>query len=308
LFWTCCGVGAIQALVLLAASPWLADTYAIGALLPMVAATGLKVFCVSASIVPHQLLAKHLRFRESGIVQTLCSLAEGSAKIGLASLGFGAWTLVLANVVRGLVLLGSALWLADFRPRAHFLWAEARGYLSFGARIAGSGALYQTYRNADYFLIGKLLGVEVLGLYRVAFEVGMQPLEVLLNLVNRVAYPIYAKVADDRVALRTALLRSTRSLLLLGAPIVAFLDQSADHLLAVVTAHRWSAATPAIAVLAWGCATTRSACSQPGCCAARVGVACASCSWRGTAAARCCCWPWAPRCASAGRLRARSAC
>ncbi len=252
LLWTCCAIGVLQALVLIAASPWIADVYVVSSLLPMVATTGLKVFFVSASIVPHQLLSKHLKFREASIVQTLCSLAEGAAKILLASLGFGAWSLVLANVVRGLVLVISALSLAEMRPRMHFAWSEARGYLSFGLRIAGSGVLYQTYRNADYFLIGKMLGVDVLGIYRVAFEVGMQPLEVLLNLINRVSYPIYAKLADDRDALRAALLRSTRSLVLLGAPIVAFLFQSSDHVLALVTAARWAEASPAIQILVWG--------------------------------------------------------
>jgi O-antigen/teichoic acid export membrane protein len=73
-------------------------------------------------------------------------------------------------------------------------------------RLVGLGARfpYQGYRNADYFLVGKLLGVEALGIYRIAFDLGMQPVEVVINLINRVSYPIYVKLAHDGRALEAA--------------------------------------------------------------------------------------------------------
>ncbi len=252
LFWLSSGIGLLQALLLGAAAPLLAHTYALPVLLPMVLVTAAKMLLISASVVPHQLLSKHLRFKQAGLAQTLCTLAEGSAKIGFAAAGLGAWALVLSNVVRGMALLGAVLWLGDFRPRRHFAWAEARGYLRFGTRIAASGLLYQGYRNADYFLVGKVLGVEALGLYRVAFEIGMMPLEVLINLINRVSYPIYANLAYDPQRLKAAFLRSTRSLTLLGAPIVVFLYVAAADLVALITSAPWADAVPAIQVLVWG--------------------------------------------------------
>lgn len=252
LFWLATAIGVGLAAVLALAAPVLAHVYEVAALLPMIAVTGVKLVGLGSALVPHQLLSKNLQFREAGIAQTLCTIGEATAKISLASLGFGAWSLVLANASRGLLLLGSTLWLSGFRPRAHFNWSEVREHQRFGMRVATAGLFYQGYRNADYFLIGKMLGVEALGVYRVAYEIGMQPLEVVLNLINRVSYPIYAKVAHDVDALRSAFLRSTRSMTLLTAPIAGFLFFATTDLLPLVTHARWSAATPAVQILVWG--------------------------------------------------------
>lgn len=252
LFWLTSGIGLLLGGVMLAISPLVASAYAVPALVPMVAVTGVKLWLVGTAVVPQQLLSKHLRFREAGAVQTFSTAGEGLLKVGLAVAGFGAWALVLANVFRGVVLLTSAIAISRFVPRLHFRWREVSGYLKFGVRVAASGLLYQCYKNADYFLVGKILGVEVLGIYRAAFDLAMQPLEMVLNVVNRVAYPVYAKIASDTAALRTALLRSTRSLTLICAPLVAFLFFAAGDLLAVITHERWGAAEPAVQLLVWG--------------------------------------------------------
>lgn len=252
LFWLATLIGLGLAVILAASAPFVADVYKVPVLLPMIALTGVKLITLGSALVPHQLLSKNLKFREAGAAQALCTLGEATTKIALASLGFGAWSLVLANALRGPLLLGSVLWLSGFRPRAHFSWREVSGYQSFGLRIATSGLFYQGYRNADYFLIGKVLGVEALGVYRVAYEIGMQPLEVVLNLVNRVSYPIYAKVAHDVLALKGAFLRSTRSMTLLAAPIAAFLFFATSDLIPLVTHPRWTDAVPAVRILVWG--------------------------------------------------------
>ena len=65
-----------------------------------------------------------------------------------------------------------------------------------------SSIIYHAYRNADFLLIGRFLGTEVVGIYRVAFELGMTPLDAVLQIVNRVQYPIYARLQADAAALR----------------------------------------------------------------------------------------------------------
>jgi O-antigen/teichoic acid export membrane protein len=252
LFWLASGIGLGLSLLMLAVSPFVASAYALPVLLPMMLVAASKLLFVGVAVVPQQLLSKHLKFREAGVVQTVCTIGEALTKLTLAALGFGAWALVLATVARGVVLVMAVLGLSGFRPRAHFVFEEVRGYLKFGVRIALSGLIYQGYRNADYFLVGRMLGVEALGVYRVAFEVGMQPLEVVLTLINRVSYPIYAKLAHDTLLLKNALLRSTRSMTLIGAPVVAFLYFAAGDVLALITHARWAEAVPAVRLLVLG--------------------------------------------------------
>lgn len=251
LFWLTSAIGLALGSLLVALAPLLAAFYAQAELTPLIAFSGLKLLLVGMSVVPLQLLSKRLQFKEIGAVQTLASLGEGSVKIVFAFAGAGAWALVLGNVGRGLVLLAALAGIAAFRPQLHFAYAETRRFVRFGLRVAGSSVIYQLYKNADYFLVGKFLGVEVLGLYRVAFDVAMQPTEAVMVVVGRAGFPVYSRLAQDLSALRKTFLSNTRSLLLMVAPVAAFIFFATDELLELLGGGRWSASVPAVQILVW---------------------------------------------------------
>ncbi len=251
LFWLTSAVGFGLGVVMLGLGPALAYTYDQAELAPLVYASSLKLVLVGVAVVPMQLLSKRLEFREIGTVQTLSSLGEGLVKIAFAFGGAGAWALVIGNVARGIVLL-IALWvLASFRPQMHFALAETRRFVRFGLQVAGSGALYQVYKNADYFLVGKLLDIEALGLYRVAFDVAMQPTDTIIAVVGRVGFPVFSRLSHDVKALRATFASNTRSLFLMVAPLAALIFMCAHQLFEVVGQGRWLGAVPAVQVLVW---------------------------------------------------------
>ena len=251
LFWLTSAVGVGLGLVLLGLAPVLAHTYAEAALGPLVAFSALKLTLVGIGVVPQQLLSKRLRFREIGAVQTVSSLGEGLVKIALAAAGSGAWALVIAIVSRGVVLL-AALWVfSEFRPRRHFALEETRRFVRFGLPVAGSSALLFLYKNADYFLVGKLLGVEALGLYRVAFEVAMQPTETIIAIVGRVGFPVFSRLSRDLPALRATFASNTRSLFLMVVPLAVLIFFGAPALFEIVGGGRWLGAVPAAQILVW---------------------------------------------------------
>jgi O-antigen/teichoic acid export membrane protein len=251
LFWLTSAAGVGLGFILLGLAPVLAFTYDEVDLSPLVAFSSLKLALMGVSVVPLQLLSKRLHFREIGTVQTLSSLGEGLVKIALAFAGFGAWTLVISNVARGVVLL-IALWvLSGFRPQLHFALQETKRFVRFGLQVAGSSVLYQFYKNADYFLVGKLLDIEALGLYRVAFDVAMQPTDTIIAVVGRVGFPVYSRLSHDPPALRATFASNTRSLFLMVAPLAALIFMCAGELFEVIGGGRWLGAVPAVQILVW---------------------------------------------------------
>lgn len=248
LFWITSAAGALLGLILLGLGPVLTAYYSEPRLGALLAVSALKLVLVGISVVPLQLLSKSLQFREIGTVQTLASLGEGVTKIVFALSGVGAWALVLGNVGRGVVLLLAVLALGGFRPLWHVSWSEGRRFVRFGFKVAGSGLLYNLYKRADNFLVGKLLGLEALGLYQVAFDVAMQATDAIINVVARVGFPVYARLAHDLAALRAAFLSNIRSIFLLVAPVSALIFFAAEPLLDLLG---WSGAVPAVRVLVW---------------------------------------------------------
>jgi O-antigen/teichoic acid export membrane protein len=184
------------------------------------------------------------------MIQAVTSLFVNVAKIALAIAGTGAWALVEPNELYGVLFLVIVGWVTPFRPRLRFVWREIRGYVSFGVRAAASTIMMEASRNLDYFLVGKFLGLSALGVYRVAFEVAMMPMETLSQTTYRVAYPVFSRVSAEWGRLEAAFFDTARMLLSVTGPIAVVVFFGAADLLRLIAGDKWLDAVPAIQVLA----------------------------------------------------------
>ncbi len=251
LFWFCLLVAVLICGAVFVAAPGVAAFYGEPRLTPLLWASAAKFLTLGATIVPFQLLIRELRFREVSLIQGAASLGVNAAKIALAVAGWGAWALVVPNALHGVLFLAVVARVSPFRPRLHFAWREIRSFVSFGVRAAAATALMEGSRNLDYFLVGKFLGLSALGVYRVAFEVAMMPMETLAQTVYRVAYPVFSRVADQWERLEAAFLDTARMLLSVTAPLAVVVFFGAGDFLRLVAGEKWLAAVPAIKILCW---------------------------------------------------------
>lgn len=249
LYWYVMGFAVLAVGALVMAAPLIAGFYDMPDLTPMIRLSALKLLFVGAALVPLQLLVRQHEFHRVGAISTAATLLNNITKIALAAGGCGAWSLVISHAAHGVfVLIGVAL-LGHFRPRWVFDFAAVRPQVTFGLNAAGSGILFQLYRNVDYLLIGRLAGSSVLGLYRVAFDLAMGPAKALLDVVNGSSLPVMSKVAEDREKLAETFLYVTRTLGLVLAPVCTFLYFGAETLLSVAVRPEWQGAAPALQLL-----------------------------------------------------------
>jgi O-antigen/teichoic acid export membrane protein len=251
LFWFSSLLGLAMVAVIAAVGPYIAIFYADWRLYPMMVVSAVKLVFVGAALVPLQVLTRDLQFKVSGTAQTLATLGEALTKVVLVIAGFGAWGLVIANLARGLFLWLALRRLAPFRPLLQAADASVRRAIRFGLRVSAAGIPNQLYRNLDNLLIGRVLGTNALGIYQTAFQLGMAPLEIILQLVNRVQFPIYAALRDKPAELVQAFNRSARTLLLFLGPLAVLLCFASADLLALIGGGKWLPAVPLIQVLAW---------------------------------------------------------
>jgi O-antigen/teichoic acid export membrane protein len=250
-FWFSCAVGVGLALLMGTSAPLFASFYKQPALASMLVTGALKMIFVGAALVPLQLMARDLKFRGAGMVQTGATALEALTKIVLVLAGLGAWSLVIAGTARGLYTLVVVYLLAPYWPKPHFRMDDIRRFLGFGLRNTFSSAIFYAYKNADYFFIGRYLGIESLGIYRVGFDVAMTPLEVVIQIVNRVAFPVYSRIAHEPKVLAEAFERSCRYVFLLVGPCAVLLFFGAEDAVRVLAHPRWLAAIPIVRILCW---------------------------------------------------------
>jgi O-antigen/teichoic acid export membrane protein len=250
-FWYTIGIAVLLIGAVWFGAPYLADLWGEAALTPLIRASAFKLLFVGAALVPLSVLNRELRYERIAVANTCATFGSGASTMLLAWAGFGSWAFIIGQLVYGAVIMIAAFSLQPFLPSLRFSAARVRPLAVFGARAAAATVVYHLYRNADYFLMGRFLGVAAVGVYRVGFELAMTPTVTLLNVVNRAALPAYARLQTDRAALSRAMLWTSRSLSLMLAPITVLLAFGAGDLLALINDGEWADAASVTSWLAW---------------------------------------------------------
>jgi len=224
----------------------LQDNEAVG---PVTAVLGLSFLLNSFRTVPTALLERDLDFRTLAVVDGLQSLVQITLSFGLAWAGKGYWALVLGQV--GARAFGAAL-VAIARPhrlRVPLPFAPIAAEVKFGGSVVASGLAWYLYSNADFALVGKLLGATALGAYTFGWTLSGIPLEKTNELVQRVSGAVISRTQQDTAGVRRYLLGITEGVSLLTFPLSVGLALVADVFVPVVLGTQWITAIPVLRVL-----------------------------------------------------------
>ena len=249
-FWTGLGVG-VAAMAVLAGL-----AYPIGLavdqprLAPIVAVLAISIPIGSTNLVQRALMTRDLAFR-SLTMRTLVATVVGSvAGIAAAVSGLGAWSLVvqnLANVVAGAAVLWT---LTPWRPGLRFSRRHFRDLFGYGVHVVAFKILNYLGRKGDDLLIGSFLGAAALGFYSVAYRILTMIAEVTTNLIDSVAFPVYARLQDDPERLREAYHRTSGYVALVSFPVFAAIVVLAPQIVEVCFGGQWADSAPVMQVLA----------------------------------------------------------
>ncbi|HEV2678448.1 MAG TPA: oligosaccharide flippase family protein, partial [Aliidongia sp.] len=185
-------------------------------------------------LIPLAILNRDLQYERIAMVNVCATFAAAATRLGLAVSGAGAWALIAGYSTSGLYILIGAMIARPFWPRLQFRLATIRPLVQFGIRAASANIFEQIFKNVDYLLIGWFYGASELAVYRVAFDVTMEPAMAVGTLVNRTALPVFARVAAVKQHLADALTWSLRRLVVLVAPLMVGLILVADPLTALL--------------------------------------------------------------------------
>ena len=234
LFWFVVGTAVLVAGVTLVAAPRIEAAYGVTGMAAYFVAAAVKQPLVGAALIPLALMNRDLQYERIAIVNVAATLAAALTRLGLAVAGAGAWALVVGYSASGLYILLGAMVARPFWPGLQFRMAEIRPLLHFGFRAAAANIFEQIFKNVGQLLIGWFYGAAPLALYRVSFDITMEPAMAVGTLVNRTALPVFARVVSAKAELAQSLLWSLRRLAILVAPLMAGLMLAAGPLTALI--------------------------------------------------------------------------
>jgi len=203
----------------------------------VVALAGLG-FAVAA--VPQGLLTRDLRARDLALID-LAGAAAGTALVAipLALLGWGYWALIIGLIVQAFTR-AVLVWFAARRSFPFTLdGAEIRRLWARGAGFSLVVLFTRIASQSDRFIVGRYLPITSLGLYSRANSLMGFPETLYGQVVERVAFPAFAQVQNERARLRTAYLHGLSLVAIVGMPLTIALVAVASELVRVVLGDGW---------------------------------------------------------------------
>ena len=200
--------------------------------------------------VPSALLAREFRQGRMLVAEAVNFCLATTVLVVLGLAGFGAfalaWSYVAGTVAMTILLL--ALAPARYRPGLN---RHLTGMLlRFGLPLAAANLIAFSVYNVDYVVVGHVLGPVPLGVYLLAFTMASWPSALFNGMVTSVALPAFSRVRDDEERLPEYVTTVVSALGALALPISILTIVVARPAIVAIYGPRWSAAAPALAMLA----------------------------------------------------------
>jgi O-antigen/teichoic acid export membrane protein len=245
--------GFILAAIMWLAAPLIAQFFRMDQLTPVVRALAIIFIISGISTVPESLLQRDLRFRLIANRDLLAyAVSWLGVGVGLAFLGWGAWSLVVAQLtqvtIRTAILLRASPPFLKGRPT----WPSFVELMDYGVgqSITRMGVILAN--QADNLVVGRWLGAAALGIYSRAYQFMQVPTGLIADVLDKVLFPTMARVQDDSRRLASAYLRATAALVLVMLPVGVVAAVLAPELVTVAFGNRWQALVSPFQVLALG--------------------------------------------------------
>jgi O-antigen/teichoic acid export membrane protein len=175
-----------------------------------------------------------------------------SVTLSLAYLGYGVYALVWGTLVRtgvkSLLLLVTGF--KYHLPSFYFNLKEVKYFLNFGSFRTGAFLVSFLNTQLDSILIGKFIGVGELGIYDVFKRIVQQPIRLLSPIIQKVTYPLMAKVHEDKKRITSMFIKILELLNLVRFPILLSVALLAPEITNLFLGEAWANSFVVLQILA----------------------------------------------------------
>lgn len=239
-FWILCATSAILfAVSELVAPIAMANIFSDDRLIVLIRIVSLAFLVVPVTVLSTGLLARHLRLDLLAKIEAGSALSRCLVTLVLAYNGYGVMSLVIGflidRLLRGTITFIAAGW----RPSLTWKGEGAREITTFGTQVFLGNILWYLYTRLDTLIIGKLLGMDMLGVYSLAKQIAGAFFQFIYSVFYRIAYPVLAQLQNS-MEFSGQLLRFSRYLALVALPVFMGITATSPDLVKSLLDPRWA--------------------------------------------------------------------
>lgn len=119
-----------------------------------------------------------------------------------------------------------------------------------GRWITLSSIFNYLYHNADNIVVGKILGTTSLGLYEMAYRISLLPITEIADVIQRVTFPVYTKISNDKERLKRAFAKTLLVVSFLSIPFGTIIFIFSKEIVLLLLGAEWISIIPVLRILA----------------------------------------------------------
>jgi lipopolysaccharide exporter len=194
---------------------------------------------------------KELTFGPHYLLHTSGAVADLCVAVPLALWHANAWALVGGWLAMTAVLVIGSYGLHPYRPSPRLDAKEAAELLGYARWILGSAAISWFLTNGVQAVVGRLAGVQALGLYQMASRIAYLPTTPVTAVVAGVTVAGYAELQERTARVRQAYLKVLTVVVVTTVPLAVGLALYGADLVRIVLGSRWVGVVAVVQVLAF---------------------------------------------------------
>ena len=224
-----------------ALAPWVARFYSAPDLVAILRILSISILLEMLYLIPRSMLIREMNFKAKAQIEVVALFGSALLTLVLAWNGFGVWSLVWSQLAMG---LGKTIAYFIVRPAWIVPLFEVRGaeeLLRFCVTVTGDRLLTFVYSESDTIIVGRFLGMNVLGVYNMAKTLSSLPFDRVMPIITQVSFSSYARIQEDLERVRRNLLRVTHIVALGGFPLSFGMAAVAPLGLPMMLGSKWEA-------------------------------------------------------------------
>lgn len=202
---------------------------------------------INPSIVKFQ---KELKFNKEFWFRSSIFLVDTSFAIALGVITKSEYALIWGMFIAAIFEVIISFFVVKPMPALEFDSKKVGKVIGRGKWITFAGIFEYLFQHLDDIVVGKLLGTAPLGLYQQAYRVSTLPISEVGEVFNKVTFPTYTKISEDKERLKKAFLKVSSIISLLVIPFGLILFFFAKEVVLILLGNNWLEVVDVLKVLA----------------------------------------------------------
>lgn len=232
-------IGVVVYVLVWVLSPFIAKYYNMPLLENVLKITALVIPLYSFSIVQQAILTIKIDFKSQAKISVSAAFISGILGLILAYKGAGVWSLSVQMVSAAFIRMLMLWWCIKWKPTQQFSKKSFIELFSFGSKLLLANIVVTINNNVTTLIIGKKFTPKQLGFYNRAEQISYFPVTNLTAVLQRVTFPVFSEMQENKTALRNNYLKIVRLTSLLSFMIMGLLYVIAEPLIELLLTSKW---------------------------------------------------------------------